>query len=465
MTAEPKLRVLVVDDEKLLRWSLKEHLSRVGYEVLAAETGEIAVESINVRTPDAIVLDVRLPGIDGIEVLRQALAVDPDIAVIMMSAHASVDCAVEAMKIGALDFLVKPFKFEDLDVCVERALALKKVRGQIARQAARKPKDESALAAIIGESGPMEEIRAMVARLSASDAGTVLIDGESGAGKEVVARAIHANSPRATKPFCQLNCAALPEQLLESELFGHERGAFTGAFEQKRGLFETADDGTIMLDEIGELPPAGQAKLLLLLGNKSFRRVGGTQELKSNARLIGATNVDLEASVRAGSFRADLYHRLNVISIRVPPLREHIEDVPMLAAHFIASFEGLGHNIKAIAPAALETMMTYEWPGNVRELRNVVERALILNPDATELRPEHLPPRLRTGSLLSASVDRASALGTQPPGDPIKLEDMERRLITDALDRHSGNQSQAARDLGISRDALRYRMKKHGLLD
>jgi len=466
MTSADKLRILVVDDEKLLRWSLDEHLQRIGYDVASAETGELAVQAARERTPDLLLLDVRLPGIDGLEVLRQCLTIDPNVAAIMMSAHASVDCAVEAMKLGAVDFLVKPFQFKELDVCIERALALKQMGDQVERLAARSPDGDSALSAIVGSSPAIEETRAMVARLAARDTGTVLIDGESGAGKEVIARAIHFHSPRASKPFCQINCAAVPDQLLESELFGHERGAFTGAFEQKRGLFESVEDGTIMLDEIGEMPPQGQAKLLLLLGNRTFRRVGGTTELHSRARVIGATNVDLEESVRRGEFRADLYHRLNVISIHVPPLRARASDIPLLAAHFIARLKDeLDSKMHTVSGPALDIMQRYDWPGNVRELRNVVERALILNPNATELRPEHLPPRLQSATLTSAASPSATpAAISAADSQPVKLEHMEHQLIVDALERNRGNQSQAARELGISRDALRYRMKKHGLL-
>jgi transcriptional regulator with PAS, ATPase and Fis domain len=287
----------------------------------------------------------------------------------------------------------------------------------------------------------------------------VLVEGESGSGKEVVARAVHFRSARADKPFLQVNCAALPEHLLESELFGHERGAFTDAHSQKRGLFETAAGGTVMLDEIGDLPPGGQAKLLRLLENKTFRRVGGVTELRADVRVLAATNVNLEERVAEGRFRADLFFRLNVVRIRVPPLREHAEDIPLLTAHFVARFnQEMRRQVRGVAPAAMDRLQDYRWPGNIRELRNVVERAFILHHNTDEVRPEHLPPELR-----GESPRRAENPATTVPAEGLVLEDVEKRLIQQALERCSGNQSRAARLLGISRDTLRYRLKKHGM--
>ena len=285
-----------------------------------------------------MLLDVRLPGIDGLVTLQRALAQSPELAVLMMSAHSTVDIAVEAMKHGAIDFLVKPFPFQALDAAVERALASARTRRQIHALTQERRGGGEALAALVGRSAAMEQVRAIVSRLSGSDATTVLVEGESGAGKEVVARAVHFSSGRAERPFLQVNCAALPEHLLESELFGHERGAFTDAHAQKRGLFESAEGGTVMLDEIGDLHPGGQAKLLRLLENKTFRRVGGVTELRADVRVLAATNVNLEERVSEGRFRADLFFRLNVVRIVMPPLREHPEDVPTLCAHFIARF-------------------------------------------------------------------------------------------------------------------------------
>lgn len=458
MTDRPS-RILVVDDEKLIRWSVAERLQRGGYEVLSAESGEQALEMVAATPPDLMLLDVRLPGIDGVQTLQRALSLHPEVAVLMMSAHSTVDIAVEAMKHGAIDFLVKPFPFQQLDEAVERALANARTRRQIATLTSDR-RGTSALEAIVGDSSAMEHLRTMIARLAGSDTTTVLIEGESGSGKEVVARAVHFQSARADRPFLQVNCAALPEHLLESELFGHERGAFTDAHTQKRGLFESAEGGSVMLDEIGDLPPGGQAKLLRLLENKTFRRVGGVQELRTDVRVIAATNVDLEERVSDGRFRADLFFRLNVVRIVVPPLREHLEDVPTLTAHFIARFDQeMGRSVKGVAPAAMELLRSYHYPGNVRELRNIIERAFILHAGAQEIRPEHLTPELRK-AVPARRPDKVVPPVTE---QGLVLDDVERKLIAEAMERASGNQSKAARLLGVSRDTLRYRLKKHGM--
>jgi len=455
----PSARILVVDDEKLIRWSVSERLQRDGYEVLSAESGEKALELVSASPPDVMLLDVRLPGIGGVETLQRALGLHPELAVLMMSAHSTVDVAVEAMKHGALDFLVKPFPLQTLDAAVERALGTTRTRRQIAALTSDR-RTASALAALIGGSAAMEQVRTMVARLAGSDTTTVLIEGESGSGKEVVARAIHEESARHDKPFLQVNCAALPEHLLESELFGHERGAFTDAHTQKRGLFESATGGSGMLDEIGDLPPGGQAKLLRLLENKTFRRVGGVQELRTDVRVIAATNVNLEERVAEGRFRADLFFRLNVVRIVVPALRDHLDDVPTLAAHFIARFnQELKRSVRGVTPEAMDALTAYHWPGNVRELRNAIERAFILHVGADEIRPEHLTPELRRATPGMARAGTAVATD----GQGLVLDDVERKLIAEAMERASGNQSKAARLLGVSRDTLRYRLKKHGM--
>jgi DNA-binding NtrC family response regulator len=459
MTTSPA-RILVVDDEKLIRWSVGERLQRGGYEVLAAESGEQALDIVAASAPDLMLLDVRLPGIDGLTTLQRALALQPEVTVLMMSAHSTVDLAVEAMKRGALDFLVKPFPFQSLDAAVERALQTARTRRQIAALTSERKTGTAVLGTMVGNSAAMVGIRSMVSRLAASDATTVLIEGESGSGKEVVARAIHFESARAEKTFMQVNCAALPEHLLESELFGHERGAFTDAHSQKRGLFESAEGGSVMLDEIGDLPPGGQAKLLRLLENKTFRRVGGVTELHADVRVLAATNVNLEERVAEGRFRADLFFRLNVVRIALPKLLEHAEDVPLLAAHFIARFnQEMKRTVKGISTAAMDALCAYHWPGNVRELRNVIERAFILHANADEIRPEHLPPELHR----SLPDRKPQKLAPQLPEQGIVLEDVEKKLIAEAMERASGNQSRAARLLGISRDTLRYRLKKHAI--
>jgi DNA-binding NtrC family response regulator len=452
-------RVLVVDDEKLIRWSVTERLQRSGYDVMSAESGEQALELVAASPPDVMLLDVKLPGIDGVETLQRALALHPDVTVIMMSAHSTVDVAVEAMKHGAMDFLVKPFPFQALDAAVERAIATAHTRRSIATLTADR-RGPSALDQIVGASAAMEGVRSMVSRLGASDATTVLIEGESGSGKEVVARAVHQRSARAEKGFLQVNCAALPEHLLESELFGHERGAFTDAHSQKRGLFETASGGSVMLDEIGDLPPGGQAKLLRLLENKTFRRVGGVQELHTDVRVMAATNVNLEERVSEGRFRADLFFRLNVVRIVVPPLRDHLEDIAALAAHFVARFnQEMKRQVRGITPAAMDMLKAHHWPGNVRELRNVIERAFILHAGADEIRPEHLSPEMRKTPL----PRKADKLVPSVSEEGLVLDEVERKLIVEAMERASGNQSKAARLLGVSRDTLRYRLKKYGI--
>jgi DNA-binding NtrC family response regulator len=453
---ETSATVLVVDDEKLIRWSLGSRLERKGYRILTSETGEDALLKVASDKPDLMLLDVRLPGIDGVTTLTRALAIHPEIIVVMMSAHSTVDTAVDAMKLGATDFLVKPFPLETLDATVERVLAAARTRRQITSEST--PMSQSdVIQSIIGVSAVASELRSMVARLAGSDATTVLIEGESGVGKEVVARAIHMASARAARPFSQVNCAALPNHLLESELFGHERGAFTDAHMQKRGLVESADGGSVMLDEIGELPPSGQAKLLQLLENKTFRRVGGVLELRADVRIIAATNVNLERMVTGGHFRADLFFRLNVVRVNVPSLRERPEDIPPLVTHFLARFNrNLKREVRDVAPVAMEVLCRYDWPGNVRQLRNVIERALILHPLIKELRAEHLPPELR-----QAPKSEASIAGTATAG--LSLQGTEIKMLREALERSAGNQSKAARLLGISRDTLRYRLKKYEL--
>ena len=455
MTSAP--RVLVVDDEKLIRWSVSERLSRKGYQVSAAETGERALELLAAERPGVMLLDVRLPGIDGLETLRRALVLQPDLVVVMMSAHGTVDIAVEGMKRGAVDFLSKPFPLAMLDAAVARAHAAAGARRLLAGAGPERPAGAGA-DGMVGSSPALERIRAMVQRIAASDFATVLVEGESGTGKELVARAIHLQGARASKPFLCVNCAALPELLLESELFGHERGAFTDAREQKVGLFEAAAGGTVMLDEIGDLPAGGQAKLLRLLENRTFRRVGGVAEIHSDVRVVAATNADLEARVSEGRFRADLYFRLNVVRVLLPPLHERKEDVALLAAAFIARYNvEMKRRLRGISQPALALLEAYRWPGNVRELRNVIERALILHGDIEELRPEHLPDAIREAPPAPLAVPD----GAPPQG--ARLEAMERQMICDALSRSGGNQSKAARLLGVSRDTLRYRQKRHAI--
>ncbi len=454
----PKGRGLIVDDEQLVRWSLGEYLTRIGFEIECVDSGEAALKSLGESSFDFMILDVRLPGIDGLAVLQHTMAKLPQLVVIMISAHSSVDMAVDAMKQGAADFLVKPFPFKDLDEAVHRALALRQAQPEFARLTAQ---STNAAQSIVGASQAIEEVRELVLRIAATDSATVLIQGESGSGKEVVARSLHKASERAGQAFVQLNCSAVPEQLFESELFGHERGSFTDAHSRKLGLVEQAEGGTIFLDEIGDLAAAGQAKLLHLVENKAYRRVGGDQELCADVRIIAAPHANLEECVAAGTFREDLFFRLNVVPIYVPPLRDRDEDVALLAGHLIDQFnETMQRHMKGISPPAMDMLLSYNWPGNVRELRNVIHRTLILNPDDDILRVEHLPPRVRNYAALPVieSIPQEEATTTT-------LAKSEEQLIIDSLERARGNQSKAAQSLGIGRDALRYRMKKFGLLE
>jgi two-component system, NtrC family, response regulator AtoC len=456
-----KPSVLVVDDEKLIRWSVSKRLSRSGYKTTVAESGEEALSELGGNTFQLMLLDVRLPGIDGIEVLERSLSLCPELIVIMMSAHSTVDVAVEAMKKGATDFLVKPFPLEALELSLDRALQTAQTKRRLAVLTAERTGCETAIDTIIGESPQMKEVKRLVGCAADSAVATCLIDGESGSGKEVVARAIHFTSARADGPFLQLNCAALPEHLIESELFGHEKGAFTDAHAAKRGLFESAEGGTVFLDEIGEMPAGGQAKLLTLLENKAFRRVGGVTEFPTNVRVLAATNVDLDQSVSEGRFRPDLFFRLNIVRISIPPLRDHSDDIPILLSHFLASLnQEMKRDVRGVSPEALDLMMDCSWPGNVRQLRNAIERALILHPAVDILRPEHLGVEIHNNRRTMPTVAMAAV---KLPVADLKLDDQEKDLIIKALGEARGNQSKAARLLGITRDTLRYRMRKHEL--
>ncbi len=452
--APPRFRFLVLEDDREARWALARTLEEMGHAVEAVETGEQALAMVSRFSPEVALLDVHGPGLDGVSVLKRALSLKPTLVAVMMSGTSTVPTAVEAMKSGAVDFLVKPVGPDALEDAVRKALTVATVRQRLAKCHEGSGKGP----VFICDAPACQDLRDTLRRLSTSKATTVLIEGESGVGKEVIARLVHEQSSRAQAPFLQLNCAALPEHLVESELFGHERGAFTDAKSQKRGLFESAQGGSILLDEIGELPPGGQAKLLRLLEEKTFRHVGGVVELKADVRIVAATNVDLEKRVREGRFRPDLYFRLNVVKISVPPLRLRREDIPALCAHFITRIsQELGRPAVGLSPRALQLLERWHWPGNVRELRNAIERALVLHQDATELRPEHLP--------LELSVAPASSAASPGPAEGAEsLFDAERRLIERSMERARGNQSEAARLLGITRHTLRYRLKKFGMM-
>jgi len=439
-------RILLVDDERKLGVVLAGELGDAGHQVLTAQDGRAALEVLKEQPFDVVVSDIRMEPVDGLHLLAEVKRIAPDTDVIMMTAYASTDTAVTALRHGAADYLIKPFPAEELVHVVERVLERQRLaleNRQLKRELA-PPAGE-----LIAASPQMQQIARVVARVAQTDA-TVLISGASGTGKEVVARAIHVGSRRADGPFVAVNCAALPEGLLESELFGHERGAFTGADRRKLGRFEIADGGTLFLDEIGEIGTSVQTKLLRALETKSFDRVGGTVSITSDVRILAATNRDLEAAVATGAFREDLYYRLNVFPIALPSLKERPEDVEALARHFIST---TGFSLSDEAVAALRQ---YEWPGNARELRNVLERATILC-DGDVILPEHLLLRP------ARSQPTAGAPGAGGIGDDLNLERNERRLIEEALRRAEGNKTEAARFLGISRRALYSRAESLGM--
>jgi two-component system response regulator AtoC len=473
----PADKILIVDDEKLVRWSLRQKCEEWGYQVTEAENGAAALRLAREESPDLILLDVRLPDHSGVEVLERLKQSGEARAVIMITGDPQLDDVKAAIKLGAYDFVGKPLDFDELGVTIQNALEATKLRTEV-ESLRGEVRRRIGYHEVVGVSRKMTELMAFVQKVAASEASTILIQGESGTGKDLIAKAIHYQSARQEKPLVAINASAIPETLLESELFGHERGAFTDAKAMKKGLFEVAHGGTLFLDEIGELSQFLQVKLLRVMEDQVIRRVGGVRDIQVDVRVIAASNRDLERAVREGHFRQDLYYRLAIISIFIPPLRERKEDILPLVDFFIDHYNRkFRKSIRGISEETRRLMLNYDWPGNVRELKNAIERAMILEEDNV-LRPTYLPFSVSQPHAGVTAFEHASSppSGGQPlpdgrwlpplsiPEGGTSLEGVERALVELALRQTGGNQTHAARLLDISRDALRYKMKKFGLM-
>ncbi len=446
-------RVLVVDDEKNMRWVLGQALSGEGYEVTEAADGKEAMDAVNDSAPDIMVLDHRMPAPDGMEVLRRVRSKGLSFPIIMLTAHGNVATAVEAMKAGASEYLTKPFDLEELKLAIEKALEYSGLAAEVERL--REELDrEYDVEGIVASDVRMTDVLETVRKVAATSA-TVMIYGESGTGKELIARAIHNLSERASRPFVSVSAGALPETLLESELFGYEKGAFTGAMTPKPGRFEMANGGTLFLDEIGDITPGVQVKLLRVLQERSFERLGGTRSIDVDVRVVAATNQDLQQLIVDGGFREDLFYRLNVVPVTLPPLRQRAGDIPLLVAHFLDKFNA---GTKRIAPDAMEALVKYQWPGNIRELENTIERFVILA-HGEEITPADLPAEVRSG----AAVNVPLVAGFVLPEDGVDLEEVELDLVRQALSRSGGNVPKAAKLVGLTAKTLEARMARLGL--
>jgi two-component system response regulator AtoC len=454
-------KILIIDDEKLLRWSLNQNLSREGYTIIEAETGSDGIKKYHDEDPDITLLDIHLPDISGINVLEQIRSKNQLATIVMITAYGDIQTAVKTIKLGAYDFVEKPFNMEKLNILLRKASETVSLRNEV-KQFKDNLSSKYGFASIIGQSDEMMKVFGLIEKIAKSDSTTVLLQGESGTGKDLAAKVIHYQSGRAERPFMEINCTALPENLIESELFGYEKGAFTDAKTMKKGLFELAHGGTIFLDEIGDMKLATQAKLLKVLENKAFKRIGGIKDIEVNIRIIAATNKDLAREVKEGNFREDLYYRLKVIPLFLPPLRDKPSDIPLLSKFFIDEFNmEFKKNVKGLSKEAEKSFMHYHWPGNVRELKNVIERAMILENDEYIIN-DHLPGELTNPTHMT--VENAKDLTiTIPPGG-IDIEEVEKQLIKQALEITNGNQTRAAKKLNLTRDALRYRMQKFDLM-
>ena len=454
-------RILVVDDDQAHRSMLRTMLRSWNYDVFEADDGDTAIEAVREQGFDAVLTDVRMARMDGISALRGILEYNPALPVLLMTAYSSVETAVEALRLGACDYLIKPLDFDLLRHTLEQALEHSRLSVEN-RELRRQLSESAAGPNILGRSKAVQDMRHLIATVAPAEA-TVLISGESGTGKELVARALHEGSSRATRPLVTVNCAALAENLLESELFGHERGAFTGADKRREGRFVQANSGTLFLDEIGEMPLLLQAKLLRALQQGEVQRVGSDTPITVDVRILAATNRDLQEEVRARRFREDLYFRLNVIIIDVPPLRARAEDIPLLAAHFLERFALRNRkNLKGFSPQALDAMLRYPWPGNIRELENAVERAVIMC-TGDLITERELPLSLSASPDVQDAATADAGGGQGPSLAGLPLDEVERRAIVETLHEVEDNKSEAARRLGITRATLHNKLKKYGL--
>ena len=458
MTANRPNRILIVDDDPGHRTTLKTITRSWGYAVDTADDGETAVERVTIDPFDLVLMDVRMAKMGGIEALEQIKAYNPSIPVIIMTAYSSVESAVDALKAGAYDYLIKPLDFEVLKLTLERARehAGLKAENELLK---RKLQADPDTPTIIGKSAAMKALLEMLAMAAPSEA-TVLINGESGTGKELIARSLHVNSPRKDQPLVIVNCAAITETLLESELFGHEKGAFTGADRRREGRFMQADRGTIFLDEIAETTPTMQAKLLRVLQQKEIQRVGGEDVIPVDVRIVAATNRDLEVEVAEGRFREDLFYRLNVMPLNVPPLRERLDDIPLLADYFLNRYAEKNRKaVKGFTPMAMDMLLKYDWPGNVRELENAVERAVIL------LTGDHITEKQLPLNIVKKhpDLDPSETSASPPPDGTRSLDEIEKEAIAATLKATDGNKSEAARRLGITRKTLHNKLKSYGI--
>ena len=455
-------KILVIDDEKFIIKSLKQHLEKEGFEVLTAESGEAGIDVFKTDSPDIVLLDLNMPGIGGIETLKAMKKLNSDVIVVIITAYGDIEVAVSTIKSGAYDFVEKPFELSRISVLISKAMETVQLKREV-NYLREEKYDVYSFNKIIGQSKAMQDVITLAKKVSESDANTILIRGESGTGKSLLARVIHYHSARASEPFVEITCTAIPETLIESELFGHEKGAFTDAKTSKKGLFEFASGGTIYLDEIGDIKLSTQAKLLRALEERTFKKVGGLKDIEVNVRIIATTNKkNLEGAVKDGSFRADLYYRLKVFPIFIIPLRDRREDILPLARHYMNKFnKEFKKNIGSMSAEAEKLIVDYPWYGNARELRNVMERIFILE-DTDIICPEHLPSEIVEQIETGAEDEKSASIDL--PSEGLSLKNVERDLIEQALEKANSNQTKAAKLLGISRDALRYKMQKFNLL-